>query len=307
MEDRCTATCQALPEYLNWGHKLVLRIDDNLSPLSVEINRKTDVNEQAFLTNGFELADFYRLGISSAFGKLDEVLKEYLGRVAGPNLVLDITSLPKKVFFFIIRLLLSGNYNFENIVITYSKPERYASTALAESPEPWDALPGFRLPRDKPKHKKLIIGVGFEPLGLPKIADTGEFKSAPVSFLFPFPSKANRVAKNWRFIRRVFPNDRLFNVVSVDASNLPEVYDKIWGMGDGGDLPIALAPYGPKPMSLAMAIYASNTRTTDRPTGVFYTQPVFYNPDYSSGIRQVNGVMDIDAYCLTLDGTMLYS
>ena len=307
MEDRCSATSQELPQHLNWAHKLVLRIDDNPSLASDEINRKTDLNEQIFLANGFDVNDFSRLGISTAFGVLDERLKEFLGGLVEPNIVLDITSLPKKVFFFIIRLLLSGNYNFENIVITYAKPERYASAPLSESPEPWDALPGFRLSRDKPKHRKLIIGVGFEPLGLTKISDTGEFRSAPVSFLFPFPSKANRIAKNWRFIRRIFPNESHIDVISVDASNLPEVYDKICGMGDGGDLPIALAPYGPKPMSLAMAIYASNTGATENPTGVYYTQPTFYNPDYSGGIKRLNGIADIDAYCLTLNGNKLYS
>lgn len=307
MEDRCTAACQLLPNYINWGNKLVLRIDDKPSLRSGEINTKTDLNEQIFHANGFGLNEFSRVGISGPFGLIEKALRTFFENLNGTNVIVDITSMPKKVFFFIIRLLISGYPELQNVVITYAKPDRYSPEALAESPEPWDALPGFRIPRKKMKHEKLIIGVGFEPLGLPKIADSGEFQSAPVSFLFPFPSKANRIAKNWRFIRRIFPNDRHIDVVSVDASNMPEVYDKLCGMGDDGNLTIALAPFGPKPMSLAMAIYASNSINTDNPSGVYYTQPTLYNPNYSSGIKRFNGMLDVDAYCIKIHGNMLYS
>lgn len=48
--------------------------------------------------------------------------------------------------------------------------------------------------------------LGYEPLGLPDLTLSGEFASASVTLLFPFPSSPERVSKNWKFARYLFPN-----------------------------------------------------------------------------------------------------
>lgn len=62
-----------------------------------------------------------------------------------------------------------------------------------------------------------------------------------------------------------------------------------------------LAPYGPKPMSVGMAIYATMTESP-----VYYTQPKIYHPDYSAGISILNGRPEIYTYCLKLGGRNLF-
>ena len=307
MEDRCTGVIRNLPNHLSFSTKLALIVDDPISSYTAEINRKTYINEQIFLDCGFNLGDITRLNCQNSFGSVELRLNEFFNNVTGRNLIVDITSLPKKVFFFIVRLLSSNNFGFQNIVFTYAKPEKYANEPLAENPEPWDALPGFRLSSRMPPSEKYVIGVGFEPLGLPSVADAGEFQCKPVSFLFPFPSQVDRISKNWKFIRSIFPNEKQIEVKSVDATNIPEIFDKLVGISNNRRIPIALAPFGPKPMSLAMALFASSTLKTDCPAAVYYTQPTKYRPDYSTGLKLVNGTPDIDAYCIMINGSFCYS
>lgn len=307
MEDRCTAAPLHLSNYIGRSPKLVFRIDDLPSRETGRVRIKTDQNEQIFLNNNFNLDDFDRVGIVAPFGPVDEALRAFLGQPDVTDIILDITSLPKKIFFYAIRLIMSDQYDLENVVVLYAKPQTYDQGALAENPEQWSALPGFRPLSRQTSHDHLIVGVGFDPLGLPKIVDTGEFEGKPISFLFPFPSQVDRTSKNWRFIRSIFPNDSNLDVISVDSSNLPEIFDRLCSKGANGNTGLALAPYGPKPMSLGMAIYATIHKNKECPPSVFYTQPTYYNPDYSAGILSKDGIPQIDAYCIKIQGQTLYA
>lgn len=301
------ASCLHLSNHLGDAPKLVFRIEDLPSRETETIRLKTDHNQQIFLNNNFTVDEFQQVGIISPFEPIDRILRAFLQQPDVTNIVLDITTLPKKVFFYAIRLILSNDYGLQNVVVAYAKPEKYNEGALAENPEPWSALPGFRPSSRQTSHEHLVIGVGFDPLGLPKIVDTGEFEGNPITFLFPFPSQVDRVRKNWRFIRRIFPNDSNLDILSVDSSNLPEVFDRLCSKGANGDVGLALAPYGPKPVSLGMAIYAAVHKNRLCPPSVFYTQPTFYNPNYSEGILSINGAPQIDTYCLIIEGQTLYS
>ena len=307
MEDRCVASCLHLSDYLGDAPKLVFRIEDLHSTESNTIRLKTDQNQQIFFDNNFAADDFEQVGIVSPFGSIDVLLRSFLSRPDVTNLILDITSLPKKVFFYVIRLILSNDFAIQNFVVTYAKPEKYNEAALAGNPEPWSALPGFRPSRGQMSHDQLVVGVGFDPLGLPKLVDTGEYEGKPITFFFPFPSQVDRASKNWRFIRSSFPNNSNLDIVSVDSSNLPEIFDRLCSKGVNGDVGLALAPYGPKPVSLGMAIYATVHKNRPCPPSVFYTQPTFYNPNYSEGILSINGSPQIDAYCVIIEGQSLYS
>ena len=44
------------------------------------------------------------------------------------------------------------------------------------NPEPWDALPGFRVARRQIADLKILVEIGFEPLGLPSLVESGELE-----------------------------------------------------------------------------------------------------------------------------------
>ncbi|HVM62830.1 MAG TPA: hypothetical protein VMV72_18360 [Verrucomicrobiae bacterium] len=58
---------------------------------------------------------------------------------------------------------------------------------------------------------------------------------------------------------------------------------------------LTLAPFGPKPHTLAMALFAIH-----RDAGMYYTQPKSYNPNYSSGFGRTW------AYVVKWDGVCCY-
>lgn len=154
----------------------------------------------------------------------------------------------------------------------------------------------------------MVVGIGYEPLGLPDLVDAGRFDEAQMNFLFPFPAQADRVARNWRFIRGVFPNpdSGRLSVTRVDGINVPEVFQALLGIGEHGEQGLILAPFGPKPVSLAMALYAAKYSQPPNQTGVYYTQPTYHNPEYSTGVRQIDGYPALNAYCVKLNGHLVY-
>ncbi|MNE96388.1 hypothetical protein D3C80_1945870 [compost metagenome] len=92
----------------------------------------------------------------------------------------------------------------------------------------------------------------------------------------------------------------------MDGINVPEVFDAIGALTDFGERFAILAPFGPKPISLAMALYASRVYTGQEHCSVNYTQPTVYNPDYSSGVKLQRGLPLINSYAIRLNGQNLY-
>ena len=82
----------------------------------------------------------------------------------------------------------------------------------------------------------------------------------------------------------------------VHALDTSEAFDRICDITNHGRHDSILAPYGPKPISLAIALFAIQNGSP-----VYYTQPNYYSPEYSSGIKETYG------YWIKKDGTNLYS
>jgi hypothetical protein len=219
----------------------------------------------------------------------------------GPNVVVDISSLPKRFFFVLVKVLLSAGH-IQNLIATYTVPVKYAEDEpLAEDPEPRQYLHSMFMPNiPEPKVRTHIVGVGYEPLGLPQALEGEEFQ-----LLFPFPSPPPGFQRNWEFVRELEPyvNTRPHLVYTYDVS---ETFDRIIGLSNGGTRFVIFSPYGPKPMSLAMCLYAVSSLTHGQPPAVFYTQPTMYNPLYSEGVSTQNGQAKIVSYCIRLNGRDLY-
>ncbi|SIN65734.1 hypothetical protein SAMN02745824_1540 [Parasphingorhabdus marina DSM 22363] len=308
-EDRCSAVPSNFHNYGTISNKLVFRIADKPSASTDVIENKTDQCEAVFKANGFDNEDFFSVALSDPFGEYANKIDDFFGNLDTSKLLIDITTLPKRVYFHLIKKVYQNPDAFTDVLITYSEPASYCSESLASNPEPWDALPGFRIGRGHASQQKILIGIGFEPLGLPSLSEAGEFNNSSISFLFPFPADQTANAKNWRFIREIFPNagQSQFGVKRIDAKNVPEIFDLICGEGDSGAIGLLLAPYGPKPMSVAMALYAAKfSRSQNSPVGVYYTQPTYYHPDYSTGLKMVGTSPMINCYVIKAASNFLY-
>ncbi len=307
-EERSTAFyTQFIKE--NKCHKSIFfQLNQERSRYSTQANSATATNYQSLIRQGVAPECFVQHDLNAPFNEYANFIDELIFVTGNSNLVIDITSMPKRLFFYSLRQALSTKSKLANVVVTYTEPEGYGKDALAENQRRWAPLPGFSGPKKIPHENKVIIGIGFEPLGLPELVATGEFEGSQISLLFPFPSQPDRVAKNWKFARDLFPNINtdIVSIHRVDGVNVPEIFDSISRIGNFGDIHLKLAPFGPKPISLGMALYASKYSKGDNATSVFYTQPTIYNPNYSSGINYVNGCPAINCYCVRIDGKNLY-
>lgn len=213
------------------------------------------------------------------------------------NIIVDISTFPKRFFFPIIKLLI--NSKVENLLITYSTPEKYCKDELSANPQNWDHLPLF-MPVDFPDNPidVAIVGVGFMPFALPELL-LSRYNATPVKFLFPFPPGPPNYQRTWEFMRKIeksFAFKTSDGVIRLAANNMPDAFDYINQETHNNTKKPLFAPYGPKPISLAMCIYAT---LVDAP--VYYTQPTHYSPEYSTGVN------NIFAYAITLKKQKLFS
>ncbi len=199
------------------------------------------------------------------------------------NIVLDITSFPKRFFFPVVKLLSREKY-IDNLIITYTKAEKYASDDLSDDPEPWYPLPLFRpVGFPEPRYELAFVGTGFMPFSLPKLLKDNHSEIS-LRLFFPFPPGPPNYQRSWEFIRKIEKHyvlkdqDEIARVNSLDVN---EVFDYINDATDNGEKKCLFAPYGPKPISLAMCLFAIKHNLP-----AFYTQPKFYNPGYSIGSKE---------------------
>ena len=214
------------------------------------------------------------------------------------NLVIDISCFPKRFFFPLVKLALKET-KIKNLVITYTNPEEYCKDDLSEDPEPWYPLPLFR-PTKFPdeEYEIAIVGTGFMPFSLPKLLKD-KHSEIELRLLFPFPPGPPNYQRSWEFVRKIEKHYTLKEddrIVRVNSLNLSEAFDHICSATKYGSHKAIFAPYGPKPISLAMCIYAS---LSDSP--VYYTQPKYYNPNYSTGSKECF------TYCIRVNGVDLFS
>ncbi|HMP75723.1 MAG TPA: hypothetical protein PKE12_05430 [Kiritimatiellia bacterium] len=232
-------------------------------------------------------------------GNIFNPIMEY-AKSCGPNLVLDISSLPKRFFFPITKWMLNCRA-IKNLIVVYTLPRKHPGV-LAENFQPWKAIPSFDGEYGDHDAKDLILSIGYLASGLPDHLDE-ESSSPQIHLLFPFPPGPPSFQRSWELVRRLRTNINPERILTkqVNAIDLNDAYDHILSISDSGRRPVALAPFGPKPISMAMAIFASRFNQP-----VFYTQPESYHHDYSIGVAKINGTPQIYAYCIRLDGRDLY-
>ncbi|MFC1699248.1 hypothetical protein ACFL1I_04735 [Candidatus Omnitrophota bacterium] len=215
------------------------------------------------------------------------------------DVVLDVSSLPKRFFFPMLKTLIRSPH-IQNLIVTYTVPKAYTQCKLSRNLMPWAHLPLFSGGEDSAgkETKALVIAVGFDPMGIPQELSL-DGHGVPIELLFPFPAPLSSVRRSWEFVQNIEKGrrqERGINLHRVEAKNPSDAFDRLCALLDPGREKIELAPFGPKPVSVAMCIFATLTESE-----VFYTQPKSYALDYSSGISEVF------AYAVKLDGRSFYS
>ncbi len=231
----------------------------------------------------------------------DEILCPVEEYISGKqDVILDVSSMPKRFFFPILKILFTS-VNIKTLIFTYTVPESSKTGKLSENFTHWTHLPLFSGggTDDGNEAKVLIIGVGFDPMGIPQ-ALSPDGHGIPIKLLFPFPAPLSAVKRAWEFVRNIEKGRSReggnLELVRVEAKNPSDSFDSLCTLSNQGQRKIELAPFGPKTVSVAMCIFATLTESE-----VFYTQPKKYASDYSTGVSEVF------AYAIKLNGHSFYS
>lgn len=239
----------------------------------------------------------------------NETWKQTFTFPAGSSFCLDISSLPKRFFFRAIKAALASP-DLRDFLILYSKPKSYAEGTLSGNPKDWATISGFGCA--DPDHQsaaasRLIVGAGFAVDGLHDHLE-GRSGGVSVDVLIPFP------ADPWRSVRRSWESARAIEEAlgadpdqgrsevkpsyhQVSALDTSTAFEKLLSLTQNAVLPATLGPLGPKPLSVAMCLLASQTGRHP----VCYAQPKTYALDYSTGCEAIY------AYWIKHDGVNFYS
>jgi hypothetical protein len=219
------------------------------------------------------------------------------------SMILDISSLPKRYFFVLLKVLLRAA-NVRNLILTYTIPNVYESIEpLCEDSDPWGTLPTFLGIEADSKHERLIVGVGFLTETIQSHLSSLLDHEA-VALLIPFPAPISALRRSWEAVYHLEyqrPREK-FQQFRVDAKDMSAAFERICSLTQNGLLPAVFAPFGPKPMSAAMAVYATLCESA-----VYYPQPKVYHPDYTRGVARCGNDLAIYGYWIKHDGQCLYS
>jgi len=216
--------------------------------------------------------------------ELLEVLDQ--GLASSPKTVfLDISGLPKRFFGLWLKRLLQSSA-VEQVIVTYTSPGSYTPGHLSEDPLPCDHLPGFAgsLP---PTGSTLVISLGFEPLGLRSLADLYKDRSRTTKVITAFPGSVDFVARQWSALIETLEGDSralsIQNIEPIAPWDVERVVTTLRRWKDDAE-GLVLAPFGPKPHTLGMLLFAIKDSVA-----VYYTQPKSYHPAYSVGAGDTIG------------------
>lgn len=295
-ESRCTGLNDViLKDQVN--KNLYINIIPPISIFQEKQNEEQLKNYNYLINNGIKKDQIIDIPLHGNIDSFLRPLEEYMS-IGNGNYILDISSFPKRFFFPILKRIMQ-NKKLQNLIVTYTKPEKYTKEELSWDPSDWNHIPTF-MSNDFRESKVdiAIIAVGFVPLGLPKLL-VGKYIDAEVKLLFPHPPGPPHYQRNWEFVRKIvdsYPRLTLNDMQRVHALDCSDSFDMLCNLTNDGKYNSILAPYGPKPISLAMALFAISTGVP-----IYYTQPNYYAHDYSSGTKETYG------YWVVNSGENLYS
>ena len=296
-EERCLSTW----EYLNGQSKLAQQklflIQDVDSSYSNRVEAKNNLHIARLRTLGCSPHAIERHALTEAFGIIINAIEEFI-RTSSGDVALDISCLPKRLFFPILNLLFKSDRIY-NLLVTYTVPAGYSDNKLAERNDEWAPLPTFGALQPHVRPTRLVVNVGFMAMGLDEQVAEQDWEQ--IYLLFPFPAEPPTISRSWEFVRSLESQRRSaeFELYHTDPMNLSDAFNRLVTIGSSG--PVILAPFGPKTISAAMCLYATLTGSE-----VYYAQPTVYRHDYSIGVAQSAGAPSIFAYWIRMNGKNFY-
>lgn len=280
----------------------LLRVADASSPrYAADTADRLAATWRDYTGSGGRAGDVNDFQLHAAYSEIVSVIDDYIEH-SGPNILLDITSLPKRFFFPILRRMLRADFSdVQNILVTYTVPGKYPPGKLADNFDAWEHLPLFGGDYTAVPAKMLVVGVGFNAMGLQNQVDHAD-PGRPIRLLLPFPAQPSRFRRSWELARRLQRHrPEIFSIYRTDPHDPSGAFDRIVTLTNNGAERADFAPFGPKPVSLAICIFATLTESQ-----VFYTQPSVYHPDYSIGVSRIDGIPETYAYYLRIDGRDIF-
>ncbi len=299
-EERCCAVPERLLSFSKncQAIELLEIVDppDAIPDHSIKARRRVAQNKKKLNNAGIDFQSEKKELIAFE-DQLLEILDNCKGLHLSSTLILDITSLPKRYFCFFLKRILIPDLP-PNVIVTYTQsgPNGYTYENLAGDPMDGDHLPGFA-PVLSPEGDTFVVAVGFESLSIRSLLKIYQDSKKRTKIILPFPPNRESTRRVWNTLREIVGNaenierERLKVIAAWDAE---QVYNTLnhWNQDADG---LTLAPFGPKPHSLGMALFAIK-----HDAGLYYTQPKSYNPEYSKGIG------DTWAYVVKWDGIPCY-
>jgi len=289
-EERCLATFKELQNRASISSALFYEIVD---PVDTTEHQRLRLANRVSINNSGITSNFETHLLLEPLSNIVESIHALIEK-SSDNIIIDISSFPKRFFFPIVKFILRLSKP-KNIIITYSAPEKYTNENLSENPQSWFNIPSFKAEDDDVD--VAIVGVGFMPLGLPDFLNNDNHPNLKVSLLLPFPPGPPAYQRTWNFVKEISENRTIDPqaLIRLDAVGVPEIFERICAITNYGSKKVLFAPYGPKPISLAMCLYACQTDSS-----VYYTQPTSYHPVYCEGVSQTF------AYCIRLENRNLF-
>ncbi len=286
-EERCAAVPLMLAGARSRHHLVQLDCVEGAFPdYSREIERLASANEA--LMAGAGPVQKSRMGLLAPEDELIG-LAQAVGSEAAKSVILDITSFPKRYFCFLVKQILA-DARVSNLLVTYTEATAYDPEHIATDPLPCDYLPGYLGPLpakstddSSAQTKTLVLSVGFESFSLRSVLEQHKREIGEVHFLMPFPPDGRSTKRTWLTLMQVSESSPEMvrghrDVVAAwDAERVFHQLEYLSQQCAG----LVLAPFGPKPHTFGMALFALR-----HGAGMYYTQPQSYNPRYSTGIGQ---------------------
>lgn len=252
---------------------------------------------QDFSNNGGDQTDIDELELMSELFIIQRLLNKVENQKT--SVVLDITSMPKRFFFPILRKLVQDN-DVKNLLLTYSSPREYTDGMLYEDIDSWRNLPGFGGASSNAEN--LIISIGFLVESLTRyLSDNPDH--GQIKMLIPFPAPLSVLKRTWESVSNMERDQdgARFEKYRIDTLDMSTAFNYIEQLTSNSQNSTAFAPFGPKPISVAMCLYAMQTDSA-----VYYPQPTVYHPEYSLGIRNDDPNSAVTAYWVKYEGENLY-
>ena len=299
-EERSTGTVKHVRKLLGQAKEKWIVIKDVESRFTREASWELDQRKKEFISLGGNTTSIKDYELFEPLSIIQEISKDIIGSGI-ESIFLDITSLPKRFFFPIVRDLIISE-KIVNLICSYTTPDTYTDEDLAENYDTWENLPGFGEYKFDEKFN-LVVSVGFMAESLSKYLLEQHPEYENVKLLVPFPAPPEAIRRTWASIEKIEERGEDFNFdkIRVETLDVSSAFERLLSIANSSDRPIAFAPFGPKPISLAMCLYAIKHGSP-----VYYPQPKSYSPYYTRGIRWNDPQKAINSYIIKLNGVNLY-